>query len=49
MASELECFNENINAQVIAVFPDKVKIVVENLEIFKIAEESLKGKHSRHL
>jgi hypothetical protein len=42
MASELECFNENINAQVIAVFPDKVKIVVENLEIFKIAEESLK-------
>lgn len=31
-----------INAQVIAVFPDKVKIVVEDLEDFKIAEESLK-------
>lgn len=34
--------NEKINAQVIAVFPDKVKIIVENLENFKIAEESLK-------
>jgi energy-coupling factor transporter ATP-binding protein EcfA2 len=33
---------ENINAQVIAVFPDKVKIIVEDLENFKIAEESLK-------
>jgi DNA helicase HerA-like ATPase len=32
----------SINAQVIAVFPDKVKIVVEDLENFKIAEESLK-------
>lgn len=31
-----------INAQVIAVFPDKVKIVVDDLEDFKIAEESLK-------
>ena len=31
-----------INAQVIAVFPDKVKIVVEDLEDFKVAEESLK-------
>lgn len=31
-----------INAQVIAVYPDKVKIVVDNLEDFKIAEESLK-------
>jgi DNA helicase HerA-like ATPase len=33
---------EKINAQVIAVFPDKVKIVVENLEDFRTAEESLK-------
>lgn len=33
---------ENINAQVIAVFPDKIKIVVDDLEDFKIAEESLK-------
>lgn len=33
---------ENINAQVIAVFPDKVRIVVDDLENFKIAEESLK-------
>ncbi|PMQ03283.1 hypothetical protein DyAD56_20150 [Dyella sp. AD56] len=31
-----------INAQVIAVFPDKVRIVVDNLEDFKVAEESLK-------
>ena len=34
--------DEKINAQVIAVFPDKVRIVVDNLEDFKIAEESLK-------
>ncbi|TOA99457.1 ATP-binding protein, partial [Vibrio parahaemolyticus] len=33
---------EQINAQVIAVFPDKVRIVVDDLEDFKIAEESLK-------
>lgn len=33
---------EVINAQVIAVFPDKVRIVVDDLENFKIAEESLK-------
>lgn len=33
---------EQINAQVIAVFPDKVKIIVDNLEDFKVAEESLK-------
>lgn len=33
---------EQINAQVIAVFPDKVRIVVDDLENFKIAEESLK-------
>ncbi|MDP2309825.1 MAG: ATP-binding protein [Pseudomonadota bacterium] len=31
-----------INAQVIAVFPDKVRIEVDDLENFKIAEESLK-------
>jgi uncharacterized protein len=30
------------NAQVIAVFPDKVKIVVEDLEIFKNIDETLK-------
>lgn len=30
------------NAQVIAVFPDKVKIVVNDLEIFKNIDESLK-------
>jgi uncharacterized protein len=34
--------SNGINAQVIAVFPDKVKIVVDNLEDFRIAEESLK-------
>lgn len=33
---------EQINAQVIAVFPDKVRIIVDDLEDFKIAEESLK-------
>lgn len=33
---------ENINAQVIAVFPDKVRIIVDDLEDFKIAEEALK-------
>lgn len=33
---------DRINAQVIAVFPDKVRIVVDDLEDFKIAEESLK-------
>ncbi|MFP3562874.1 ATP-binding protein [Paraburkholderia sp. SIMBA_030] len=33
---------DDINAQVIAVFPDKVRIVVDDLENFKIAEESLK-------
>ncbi|MCF2490759.1 ATP-binding protein [Dyadobacter sp. CY347] len=34
--------NEKINAQVIAVFPNKVRIVVDDLEDFKVAEESLK-------
>ncbi len=38
----IESATDNINAQVIAVFPDKVRIVVEDLENFKIAEESLK-------
>jgi uncharacterized protein len=33
---------EKINAQVIAVFPDKIKITVDDLEDFKVAEESLK-------
>lgn len=33
---------EKINAVVIAVFPDKVRIVVDDLEDFKIAEEALK-------
>ncbi len=32
----------NLNAQVVAVFPDKVRIVVDKLEDFKIAEESLR-------
>lgn len=37
---------ETINAHVIAVFPDKVKIIVEKLEDFRLAEESLKvGSH----
>lgn len=37
-----ETMEDNINAQVIAVFPDKVRIVVDDLENFKVAEESLK-------
>jgi len=32
----------NLNAQVVAVFPDKVRIVVDKLEDFKLAEESLR-------
>nr|QCL09647.1 hypothetical protein pC5.8a_155 [Rhizobium rhizogenes] len=32
----------DINAEVIAVFPNKVRITVDDLENFKIAEESLK-------
>lgn len=31
-----------VNAQVVSVFPDKIKIIVDDLEDFKIAEESLK-------
>lgn len=34
--------NEPINAEVIAVFPDKVKIIVDDLKNFKLADESLK-------
>ena len=33
---------EKINAEVISVYPNKIRIVVENLEDFKIADESLK-------
>jgi DNA helicase HerA-like ATPase len=33
---------EKINAEVIAVYPNKVRISVDNLEDFKIADESLK-------
>lgn len=33
---------EQINAQVISVFPDKVRIAVDDLENFQIAEEKLK-------
>lgn len=33
---------EKINAEVISVYPNKVKISVDNLEDFKIADESLK-------
>lgn len=33
---------EKINAEVIAVYPDKVKVIVDNLEDFQIAGESLK-------
>lgn len=32
---------EKINAEVIAVYPDKIKIVVDNLEDFRLAGESL--------
>lgn len=31
-----------LNAEVIAVFPDKVKISVDDLENFQLAEEKLK-------
>lgn len=39
---EVENTADNLNAQVVAVFPDKVRIVVDKLEDFKIAEESLR-------
>jgi len=38
----VETTTDNLNAQVVAVFPDKVRIVVDKLEDFKIAEESLR-------
>ena len=33
---------EKINAEVISVFPNKIKIAVEDLENFQIAEENWK-------
>lgn len=33
--------SQKINAEVIAVYPDKIKIIVDNLEDFRIAGESL--------
>ena len=33
---------EKLNAEVVAVFPDKVKISVDDLENFQLAEEKLK-------
>jgi energy-coupling factor transporter ATP-binding protein EcfA2 len=38
----VETTADNLNAQVVAVFPDKVSIVVDKLEDFKLAEESLR-------
>ncbi|WP_141504337.1 anti-phage-associated helicase HerA [Paenibacillus luteus] len=41
---------DKINAEVISVFPNKIKISVDNLEDFKIADESLKvGSYLRIL
>lgn len=37
----MENETEKINAEVIAVYPDKIKIVVDNLEDFRLAGESL--------
>lgn len=34
--------NKKLNAEVIAVFPNKVKISVDDLEDFQLAEERLK-------
>lgn len=34
--------SEEINAQVISVFPDKVKVSVDRLEDFQLADEKLK-------
>lgn len=36
------CQNEKINAEVISVYPNKIKISVDNLDDFKIADESLR-------
>lgn len=38
----VETTADNLNAQVVAVFPDKVRIVIDKLEDFKLAEESLR-------
>lgn len=38
----VETTADKLNAQVVAVFPDKVRIVVDKLEDFKLAEESLR-------
>ncbi len=41
MANESEKTNTEVNAEVIAVYPDKIKIVVDNLEDFRLAGEAL--------
>ena len=33
---------ENINAEVISVYPDKVKVSIDDLDSFRLAEEHLK-------
>ena len=33
---------DNLNAEVISVYPNKVKISFDNLEYFQLAEERLK-------
>ncbi len=38
----MNCEEAKINAEVISVYPDRVKISVDKLEDFKIAEESLR-------
>ena len=38
----VETTEYNLNAQVVEVFPDKVRVVVDKLEDFKLAEESLR-------
>lgn len=38
----VETTEDHLNAQVVAVFPDKVRVVVDKLEDFKLAEESLR-------
>lgn len=42
MDQENEFLTPGLNAQVVAVFPNKVRIEVEDLENFKLAEESLR-------
>lgn len=41
MADEVEKINAEVNAEVIAVYPNKIKIVVDNLEDFRLAGEVL--------